>query len=244
MTSRGNKIRLILTLVGGWLFLFGFLLSMHAFAYQTRANGPNRPDVSQGSLKPPGTFILGYYDLGEPLAFNGSGVGDNLLRLVNPTDANGNLCAMIYVFDDQEEMGECCGCPITPNQLAQFSVANDLTSNWQVAGRDSLSGVFEVVPAPPNHLICNINGCTTICDPTIGYVPTPNLVGYITHNQSLPTSAHSSVTSLTEVSLFDSGAPDAVELQLLVSDCNSLVKNGTGHGICNCPAELSLQPAD
>src|SRR5271169_1073002 len=51
----------------------------------------------------PGTNMVGYYDIGEPMLENGSGVGDNLLRLINPTQANGEggtICAMIYVFDD------------------------------------------------------------------------------------------------------------------------------------------------
>ena len=32
------------------------------------------------------------------------------------------VCAMIYVFDDDEEMGECCGCPRARRSLATFSV--------------------------------------------------------------------------------------------------------------------------
>ena len=39
-------------------------------------------------------------------------------------------CAMIYVFDNSEEMGECCGCPITPAQRLSFSVEHNLLSNW------------------------------------------------------------------------------------------------------------------
>lgn len=50
---------------------------------------------------------------------------DPVIRLINPNGAaNGNLagakeqtvCAMIYVFDDDEEMGECCGCPLSSTQ--------------------------------------------------------------------------------------------------------------------------------
>src|SRR5580704_6629129 len=44
------------------------------------------------------------------------GNGDNILRLINPNgNANpsfgpiGEVCAMIYVLDDDQEMGECCG---------------------------------------------------------------------------------------------------------------------------------------
>ncbi len=60
------------------------------------------------------TELVGYYDISESTADNGTGAGDNILELINPTAANGDLCAMIYVFDDDEEMGECCGCALTP----------------------------------------------------------------------------------------------------------------------------------
>ena len=62
------------------------------------------------------------------LALQG-GAGDNILRLINPNGAaNGNLagaqeqtvCAMIYVFDDDEEMGECCGCPLSSSSAEDF----------------------------------------------------------------------------------------------------------------------------
>ena len=63
----------------------------------------------------PGTFLTASFDLattGESF-----GVGDNALRIENPTAANGDLCAMIYIFEPSEELGCCAGCPLTPNQL-------------------------------------------------------------------------------------------------------------------------------
>jgi hypothetical protein len=72
----------------------------------------------------PSTYNVGYFDVGEPVGDNGVGVGDNFVRLINPTAANGTLCAMIYVFDDDEEPGECCGCPLSPNKLLSLSVEN------------------------------------------------------------------------------------------------------------------------
>jgi hypothetical protein len=41
-----------------------------------------------------------------------------------------DACAMIYVFDDDEEMVECCGCPLSSADVQYFSVAHDLTANW------------------------------------------------------------------------------------------------------------------
>lgn len=143
---------------------------------------------------------------------NTASEGDNIVRLINPNNAaNDNLgnpvtgpsavCAMIYIFDDDEEMGECCGCPLTPAQLATFSVENDLTSNWGVAGGPEGgahgSGAIVIVAVEPNALNAaafspptgnNAHGCSNKqsnacnsppnslygCDPTNlpGYSPT------------------------------------------------------------------------
>jgi hypothetical protein len=91
-----------------------------------------RPAQVTGAL--PGQTLWTYYNTSG----NPSGAGDNILTLINPNgSANSNLgssssntCAMIYVFDDDQEMGECCGCPLTPAGVETFSVANDFTSNW------------------------------------------------------------------------------------------------------------------
>ena len=234
MSSNNSQIRLILTLVGGWIALFSFLFCLHVFAYTTRASGPNRFRITDSAPVVPGTFYVTYYDTSEPSSDRGSGIGDNLIDLINPTAANGNVCAMIYVFDTEEELGECCGCQITPNQLEQLSVEANLTQNWGIAGATPGSGVIAIAAAPPNQSLCGIDGCTTICNPTIDYVPTPNLAGYTTHNQLV-----TSTSGLTEVPLFDVGAADAVELQSLVSDCELLTTNGTGTGVCSCPSLVS-----
>ncbi|HMK29155.1 MAG TPA: hypothetical protein VK473_05665 [Terriglobales bacterium] len=45
---------------------------------------------------------------------------DQTVRIINPGEqgtpisARGTVCAAIYVFDDNQEMSECCSCPITP----------------------------------------------------------------------------------------------------------------------------------
>ncbi len=38
-------------------------------------------------------------------------------------DASGNLCAMIYVFSPDQELDECCGCPLTPDGLITLPTA-------------------------------------------------------------------------------------------------------------------------
>ncbi len=164
-------------------------------------------------------------DGGPPdVTCNVTGVGDNILRLINPNGAaNGNLagakeqtvCAMIYVFDDDQEMGECCGCPLSSTQLATFSVERNLTANWGINSpetstvpfADNILGSIAIVASAPNTIgvpfgpfgstFVNTGGggaagqClgASCCDPTNtpGYSVTTasNLLGSITHNQAV-----------------------------------------------------------
>ena len=169
---------------------------------------------------------------------------------------------MIYVFDDDEEMGECCGCPLTSAQLATFSVFQNLTSNWGIQGLDPTvadngNGAIAIVAAAPNVPVSFVPGlsngqgcangdfaCNFGCDPTNtpGYSVTTanNLLGSITHNEVVQQGAignHSIIAGIDEVSLYDDGGGDATNLTYLENQCGALVGNGTLGGICNCPIE-------
>ncbi len=62
----------------------------------------------------------------------------------------GTLCAMIYVFDDNEEMQACCGCPVTPDGLRTMSVITNLTLNFAINKGDVAAGAIKMVSAEPN----------------------------------------------------------------------------------------------
>jgi hypothetical protein len=202
-------------------------VSLMAATAHATLRRPAPAGTSAASSPDPSTFNVGYFDVGETVDENGAGVGDNFVRLINPTAANGTLCAMIYVFDDDQEPGECCGCPITPDGLLSLSVRNQLTSNWEVTSNDFESGVIKIVSAVPN------GGTSSAahggCDPSIAYTQTPALVGSILRTESV-----SGVTSLTETNMFEEGAPDATEATLLINECAFFVAHGTGRGTCNC----------
>jgi hypothetical protein len=193
----------------------------------------------------PGSALYGYYDTSED-----TGAGDNILRLINPSgNANisfgrvTNQCAMIYVFDDDEEMGECCGCPVTPAQITTFSFEHNLLSNWGISGFEGVdngSGAIAIRAAAINDVDCRSFGrpgqlslpCNGGCDPSIGYSGSPTLLGSITHNQRIY-----GPSTLTEVSLFDNGAGDPGNNTYLIQQCAALIGNGSGGGVCNCPVE-------
>jgi|HubBroStandDraft_1064217.scaffolds.fasta_scaffold198055_1 hypothetical protein len=190
--------------------------------------------------------------------------GDNIIRLINPNGAaNGNLagakpqtvCAMIYVFDKDQEMGECCGCPLSSAQLATFSVIQNLTANWALAGADDGAtsfdpsnglGAIAIIAATPNTgpTCAGLSGaCHGGCDPTNipGYSVTiaNNLLGSITHNQLVAGNplGGQAVIGITEIPLSDDGGGNPTNLIYLQNQCGALIGNSTLGGFCNCPVE-------
>jgi hypothetical protein len=185
--------------------------------------------------------------------FNG-GNGDNILRLINPNGAaNGNLagakeqtvCAMLYVFDPIQEMGECCGCPISSSGLLTFSVEKNLISEWGLGGFPApLDGSIAIVATTPNAPAClgQSSACNGGCDPTNlpGYSVTTanNLLGSMTHNQLQAEIDGEKVlpkVGVTETTLSDDSSGDPTNIIYLQNQCGAIVGNGSGGAICNCP---------
>src|ERR1700740_1435751 len=104
---------------------------------------------------------------------NVAGAPDATVRIDNPGLTYGNLCAMIYVFDADQQLSEGCGC-VQPNTgLRPLSVKRDLTSN-PLTGRVSPNGVIKIVSAAVNN---------SPCDPTANVSPKANLRAWGTHIQ-------------------------------------------------------------
>ena len=259
----------------GWAFIMTIALFSSANAGSLQGSlGSSGTYIPTG----PGRILWTYYQtvqLGElcppdatpgEAPCNTSSNGDNIIRLVNPNGAANALlvgarpqtvCAMFYVFDDDEEMGECCGCPVSSAGLATFSVQNNLTSDWSLAdagdGPSDLDpsngiGAIAIVATTQNATYPTTcagvsRGCHGGCDPSNapGYSVTTvnNLLGSITHNQMVARKPLNGlvVTGIDEVSLFDDGGGDPVNLVYLREQCGALLGNGSGGGICTCPTE-------
>lgn len=186
--------------------------------------------------------------------------GDSILHLVNPNgsanigitgESGQTVCAMIYVFDADEEMEECCGCPLSSARERAFSLEHNLLKD-QVAGGLGISsdGVIAIVAASSNSSIktsaspnngnsCAISqskACNSGCDPTSnpGYSITAknNLLGsLISSNQANDIGP----AAVLEVALHDDAGGDPNNLIYLQHECGLLVGNGTGAGVCKCP---------
>jgi hypothetical protein len=265
MASIG-KVRIFIIVIGA-LIAISSLTPAHANPVQERAASSKA--MVCGCI--PGEVLWTYYDTTQSLTTCTSttttpcdvgGNGDNILRLINPA-GNANpvfgevtdTCAMIYVFDDEQEMGECCGCPLSPADLATFSVRHNLTGNWIFGGGPDGNGVgaiavVAVAPnvdvvlngsAPTNGHNCALSqsaACNAGCDPTSqpGYVVTTsnNLLGGIVHNQFVGRDGPVP-SGLTEIPLSDDASGDPNNLVYLQNQCAFLVGGGSGAGVCSCP---------
>jgi hypothetical protein len=157
-----------------------------------------------------------------------TGYPDQAVRIINPGEQgtpisakHGTVCADIYVFDDNQEMSECCSCPITANGLLILSVSYDLNAN-------PLTGF----PAPANGVIKIVSDAGTNCDPT-SPIPTPDLRAFATHLQS--PDGGKLVTTEAE---FQGAALQQDELTFLGQACSFVLFLGSGKGSCSCPNTL------
>ena len=120
---------------------------------------------------------------------------DATVRFINDGDTGGTLWAAFYVFDDSQELTECCACQITPDGLLSESVKSNLTAA-PLTGKVPTRGVIKVISS-------------SSLDPT-NVVPTAGLRGWATHIQG-PTK---NVYSITETAFADSNLAHAEEVLL------------------------------
>jgi hypothetical protein len=170
--------------------------------------------ATPAAATPAGTVLVNYFTNA-----NTAGFPDGTVQLTNAgSDSWLNVCAMIYVFYPDEEMDECCGCALTPDGLNTLSVNTNLTAN-PLTGILAISGVVKIVSATDT---------TGVCNPTT-VTPVAGAVAWGTHILAPSTGGY----WITE-SEFQSAPLSGAELGELQSECNSIQKVGSGHGICSC----------
>lgn len=171
-------------------------------------------DVTVNLLGPPAdVYKVNYF------SNNLATAPDATLRIDNPGLTYGNLCALIYVFDADQQMSECCGCSETHNGLRTLSVRSNLTSN-PLTGVVSSNGMIKIVSAMPG---------SSGCDPTANVSPAANLRAWVTHIENPVGSSW----PVTETASSDSTL-SAAELSNLQSQCGFIRILGSGHGACSC----------
>ena len=166
---------------------------------------------------------------------NTEGAPDAVLRIVNDGDAstkevegvpNGNLWASIYVFDDSQELQECCNCFISADGLLSEDVNSNLTGNELTGRAEHTRGVIKVISSASN-------------DPTNNSLKA-GLRGWMTHiqaaNSAPQTQPNRGPFAITEVPLADSNLVTA-EQQALQQSCSFAITLGSGFGVCSCTPE-------
>jgi hypothetical protein len=162
------------------------------------------------------TYAVTYYSNA-----NTAGAPDATVRVINDGNTGGSLCAAFYVFDDSQEMQECCSCPVTADGLIAESVNRYLLSN-SLTSFVNVRGVIKVV---------STNAPSGSCDPTKGS-PTAGIRGWATHIQRGTTPAW----PVTETELHDANLA-AAELAGLQQFCSFEIILGSGRGTCTCGLE-------
>ncbi|HTZ59679.1 MAG TPA: hypothetical protein VMB49_16340 [Acidobacteriaceae bacterium] len=171
---------------------------------------------------------------------NTSGAPDGTLRVSNPGTAGGNVIALFFVFDPEQEMSECCACNQTPDDLQTMSVNADLTSN-PLTGVPLTTGAIKILSVGPvltgtAASTAKAKGTAVAIRNTV-YGIEPSVRAWTTHIQN-------SNFAETETASQDATLSTAEVIRLGV-ECTSILVVGSGHGICSCgsPAEPEiLQP--
>jgi hypothetical protein len=175
-------------------------------------------------------FAVNYFD-NITTVTSASSEADSTVRITNPgtngaPSPSGDLCALIYVFRPDQQLAECCGCPVTPNGLRTISVRGDLTSNPLTA--DPLpAGVIKLVSST-GTVVTNIWGHQSLKCDAASPSPTPALIAWGTHVQDS--------RAITETA-FERATLSTQELAVLSDLCGDIRDNGSGHGVCRCGVE-------
>jgi len=151
---------------------------------------------------------------------------DAFVRIVNPglqgsplSENQGTVCADIYVFDDEQEMVECCACPITANALLEFSLDTNLVQN-------PLTGI----PPPNSGVIKLVSDLGSNCNPQAPIL-TQDVRAWATHLQQPVADGYISTEDK-----FLRAPLSASEQAFLGETCAFVIYLGNGFkGQCTCP---------
>src|SRR5580700_428008 len=144
---------------------------------------------------------------------------DTTMRISNPGLSGTDLCAMIYVFDQKQQLVECCGCPVSLDGLRVLSLRNDLMPN-PLTGIRSTDGVVEVIAAAhvgnPNCDASSIN-------------PSGIVAAWSTNLASTGNGTYAILEDNAAISPLSNQQLSASQAQ-----CYFAKTLGSGQGICSC----------
>jgi hypothetical protein len=178
--------------------------------------------LMSGAAFAQGTYFVNYFSNNQ----GATAPVDAWIRVLNAglggtplTSPAGDICANYYVFDNNQEMIECCSCRITPNEYRGARVGHCLTAS-PLTGVVPTSGVVKIVTTPFTGS-CNPTAPLTGADAGLAKVWGTHLqvtggATYVSEAEKLP-------------SLLS-----AEEATFLPSTCAFVRYLGSGFGKCNC----------
>ena len=186
--------------------------------------------LAQGPVGDGSTYFVTYYSNAGAVApslakksVSTSGAPDGVVRFINDGDTGSDLWAAYYVFDDSQELQECCACDISADGVNSEDVNCNLLGNV-LTGKATSKGVIKVISSSTS-------------DPT-ATKPAAGLHGFATHIQVANPSANggSGAYFVTEAPFADANlvASEQAYLGLL---CKFAVILGSGRGTCSCTQE-------
>ena len=165
-------------------------------------------------------------------ALHSDAAPDQTVRIINDGDTGASLWASFYVFDDSEEMQECCSCEVTPDGLTSESVNNNLTSN-PLTGIIKTRGVIKVISSSVAAI-----GPASFPNITLTKFtnkPTPGLRVWSTHIQRTTPTAGAYYVSESPAADSNLASSEETLLETLCLFINLL--DGVDQGVCSCTPE-------
>ena len=186
--------------------------------------------TTTGTGDGPGPLLSTYFDLGY-----GWG-SDDVVRLTNTSGSS--VCAMIYVFDTDQELQEACAVGLSANKALSFDVASSLASNPTYGSfyDGDIGGVIEIISATPNT-VASPYGSTTegiSCDPAVAVAPITGVNAYL--EESVVVESYGDwLQGATVLEFTDDGFIDATNLASITNALNVLGSSigASGRGICD-----------
>jgi len=166
---------------------------------------------------------------------------DQFVNITNPgvqgsplSSNEGALCANLYVFAADQQMTECCSCPITADGLLTLSLNTNLTGNPLTSVSPNTGVVKLVSTADPGSCDPTAIGAGTAFGNTVILAPgsdniEPDLRAWGTHLvQTTPG------TLFTTEAAFRDAPLSAEEAVFLPYTCRFVQYLGSGKGVCSC----------
>ena len=125
------------------------------------------------------------------------------------------------MFDNAEEMQECCSCEITPDGYLDLSINSNLLRNILDYGTKPTRGIIKVISSFRPDLGCKPSSL----------FPADGIKGWLTHVEK---GATAGTFSLSETSLTDSYLSTEESTFNLQETCGFVQSLGTGTGVCSC----------